>query len=126
MYIKLDPQSDFPIYSQLIHQLMEGILKGDLKEGDMLPSVRSLAADLGINMHTVNKSYHELEKRGIIQIVPKSGAVVRLQQAEKESEHYARLVRELKPVLLEAMTLGIGKAEINSLVELLVKEYKEE
>lgn len=62
MYIKLDPQSDFPIYSQLIHQLMEGILKGDLKEGDMLPSVRSLAADLGINMHTVNKSYHELEK----------------------------------------------------------------
>ncbi|MCM3218053.1 GntR family transcriptional regulator [Niallia taxi] len=126
MYIKLDPQSDFPIYSQLIHQLMEGILKGDLKEGDMLPSVRSLAADLGINMHTVNKSYHELEKRGIIQIVPKSGAVVRLQQAEKESEHYTRLVRELKPVLLEAMTLGMGKAEINSLVELLVKEYKEE
>jgi len=126
MYIKLDPQSDFPIYSQLIHQLMEGILKGDLKEGDMLPSVRSLAADLGINMHTVNKSYHELEKRGVIQIIPKSGAIVRLQHADHGSEHYARIVREMKPVLLEAMTLGMGKAELNSLVEMLINECKGE
>lgn len=126
MYIKLDPQSDFPIYAQLIHQLMEGILKGELKEGDMLPSVRSLAADLGINMHTVNKSYHELEKRGITQIIPKSGAIVRLQHANPGSEHYERLVREMKPVLLEAMTLGMGKAEINGLVELLINEYKGE
>ncbi len=126
MYIKLDPQSDFPIYSQLIHQLMEGILKGELKEGEMLPSVRSLAADLGINMHTVNKSYHELEKRGVIQIIPKSGAIVRLQHAEYGSEHYARLAREMKPVLLEAMTLGMGKAEINGLVEMLINESKGE
>jgi len=126
MYIKLDPQSDFPIYSQLIHQLMEGILKGELKEGDMLPSVRSLAADLGINMHTVNKSYHELEKRGVIQIIPKSGAIVRIQHADHDSEHYARLAREMKPILLEAMTLGMGKAEINSLVEMLINRFKGE
>ncbi len=66
MMIRIEPDSDIPIYTQLTNQIIEGIARGRIKPGDSLPSVRSFAADLGVNMHTVNKSYHELEKKGII------------------------------------------------------------
>lgn len=65
MIIRIEPDSDIPIYIQLTNQIIEGIAKGDLKPGEFLPSVRAFAADLGVNMHTVNKSYHELEKKGL-------------------------------------------------------------
>ena len=63
MFIQIEPESDIPIYAQLASQLIEAIARGKLVGGDALPSVRSLAADLGMNMHTVNKAYHELEKK---------------------------------------------------------------
>lgn len=63
MYIQINPELEMPIYEQLTMQIMIGIIRKELQDGDMLPSVRSLAADLGVNMHTVNKSYHQLEKR---------------------------------------------------------------
>lgn len=63
MYIQINPDLEMSIYEQLSMQIMIGVIRKDLQDGDMLPSVRSLAADLGVNMHTVNKSYHELEKR---------------------------------------------------------------
>ncbi|MER2091057.1 MAG: GntR family transcriptional regulator, partial [Sporosarcina sp.] len=59
MFIQIEPESDIPIYAQLVSQLIEAIARGNLTGGDALPSVRSLAADLGMNMHTVNKAYHE-------------------------------------------------------------------
>ncbi len=95
MYIQIEPQSDVPIYEQVTRQIIEGIARGEMKPGETLPSVRNLAADLGVNMHTVNKSYHELEEKGIITIRAKSGAIIRsaeertltpkqLQQIEKK------------------------------------------
>ena len=76
MFIQIEPTSEIPIYTQLANQLIELIATGTLQASETLPSVRSLAADLGVNMHTVNKAYHELEKKNIIEIIPKSGAVI--------------------------------------------------
>lgn len=70
MIIRIEPESEIPIYIQLTNQIIEGIAKGELKPGESLPSVRTFAADLGVNMHTVNKSYHELEKRGSSKLFP--------------------------------------------------------
>ncbi|ECV7489956.1 GntR family transcriptional regulator, partial [Salmonella enterica subsp. enterica serovar Muenchen] len=56
MIIQLDLQSDVPIYTQLVHQIIEGIASGRLQPGEPLPSVRSLASDIGVNLHTVNKA----------------------------------------------------------------------
>lgn len=64
MFLQIEPHSDVPIYTQLTQQIIEGIASGQLKSGESLPSVRALAADLGVNMHTVNKSYHELGEEG--------------------------------------------------------------
>ena len=77
--------SDIPIFTQLANGLIEGVANGSLQPGDSLPSVRSLAADLGINMHTVNKAYHELHNKGIVRIIPKSGAIVCNLTADKSA-----------------------------------------
>src|SRR5699024_8325372 len=67
---------DQPIYLQLVEQIISGIAKEQLVPGERLPSVRSLAADIGINMHTVNKAYQELRQREFIQIHRQRGVVV--------------------------------------------------
>ena len=66
MFIEILPNSDTPIYTQLMYQIKIGILKKDWSFGDGLPSVRSLASELGINMHTVNKAYNLLADEGVL------------------------------------------------------------
>ncbi|MEK5391629.1 GntR family transcriptional regulator [Margalitia sp. FSL K6-0131] len=125
MMIQIEPQSDIPIYTQLSNQIVEGIAKGDMNPGDSLPSVRSLAADLGVNMHTVNKSYHELEKKGIIQIVPKSGAIIQEPKAIEAGEPlYEQLREQLKPRIAESLVLGLEQAQIHTLIESIIKDLK--
>ena len=62
----IDARSRVPIYEQLVQNIINLISKGALAADDQLPSVRSLARDLGINPNTVQKSYQELELRGLI------------------------------------------------------------
>lgn len=125
MIIRIEPESDIPIYIQLTNQIIEGIAKGELKPGDTLPSVRALAADLGVNMHTVNKSYHELEKKGIIEIVPKSGAVIR-KHRQIDSSTYERLYKSFIPHIAEALVLGMSKEEMMELAEKIINDLKED
>ncbi|MBS4172810.1 GntR family transcriptional regulator [Bacillus sp. FJAT-49736] len=125
MFIQIEPQSDIPIYTQLSNQIIEGIAKGDINPGDSLPSVRSLAADLGVNMHTVNKSYHELEKKGIIRIVPKSGAVIQFPMSITEGDSlYGQLLAELKPRIAEALVMGLDQKQVHTLIENIIKDLK--
>lgn len=125
MFIQIEPSSDIPIYTQLANQLIELIARRELVGGDALPSVRSLAADLSMNMHTVNKAYHALEKKGIIQIVPKSGAIINppVQDGIQDS-HRERIVEELKPILAEAIVLGMGKEDLVTLASSIIADIK--
>ncbi|MGE7186230.1 GntR family transcriptional regulator [Peribacillus sp. NPDC006672] len=127
MLIQIEPTSDIPIYTQLSNQLIELIARSQLKGGDVLPSVRSLASDLGVNMHTVNKSYHKLERKGIIRIVPKSGAIINPHIRDGiSSEHRLRIVEELKTVIAEAIVLGMNTEEIQQLASSILSDIKEE
>ncbi|MDI7742636.1 GntR family transcriptional regulator [Lysinibacillus fusiformis] len=124
MIIRIEAETDIPIYTQLTNQIIEGIARGEIAAGDSLPSVRGFAADLGVNMHTVNKSYHELEKKGIIKIVPKSGAIISpSEQMSEEKKH--QIISELKPVIAEALVTGMNKKEIQGLVSMILEEMKE-
>ena len=76
MIIEIDTQSAQPIYEQLRDQVVFGIADGRLATGEALPSVRRLAADLGINFHTVNKAYTALAGEGYIAIDRRRGAAV--------------------------------------------------
>ena len=66
MIIEIDFNSDEALYLQLRNQIILGIATSRIREGDELPSVRQLAGDIGINMHTVNKAYTVLRQEGFV------------------------------------------------------------
>ncbi len=76
MLLRVSSTSEKPLYQQLRDQIVEGIAVGELLPGEKLPSVRSLATDLGINLHTVNKAYAVLRDEGYVAMRGRSGAVV--------------------------------------------------
>lgn len=76
MVITVDKLSDAPLYLQLRDAVIAGIASGGLRPGDALPSVRSLAEDLGINLHTVNKAYATLRDEGYVIMLGRRGAYV--------------------------------------------------
>ena len=76
MIIRIDKMSEDPLYLQIRSQIIGAIARGELRAGDNLPSVRSLAADLGINLHTVNKAYAVLRDEGYLIMRGRSGAFV--------------------------------------------------
>ena len=73
MIIELDMTKDTPIYEQLKQQIVAGIARGKLQPGEPMPSVRQLAADLSINLHTVAKAYGQLKDEGVSHGAPKPG-----------------------------------------------------
>ncbi|WP_432355656.1 GntR family transcriptional regulator [Sporosarcina sp. A2] len=127
MFIQIEPTSDIPIYTQVANQVIELIVRGQLKGGDTLPSVRALASDLSVNMHTVNKSYHELEHKGIIRIVPKSGAIINpIVQEGITDENSRRIIEQLKPIIAEAIVLGMSPEEIQKQASFILIALKGE
>ena len=73
---KLDTQSRTPIYEQLKAQITELVVIGALEPGSQLPSVRSLARDLGVNPNTVQKAYQDLERDQVIYSVSGKGSFI--------------------------------------------------
>ncbi|MFJ8088914.1 GntR family transcriptional regulator [Lysinibacillus sp. NPDC095746] len=125
MNIHLDPSSELQLYKQLANQLIELIAKGKLKNGDTLPSVRSMAADLGINVSTVSKSYHELEEKGLIELKPKAKAIIiGGQKKELEETEVEKVENALKPIMAEAIARGLEKDQMTSLFHRILKQWK--
>lgn len=74
MFVRIDRISEDPLYLQIRAQIIEAIAQGGLEPGSPLPSVRTLANDLGINLHTVNKAYAVLRDEGYVTMRGRSGA----------------------------------------------------
>jgi DNA-binding transcriptional regulator YhcF (GntR family) len=77
MLLRIEPDGPVPIYQQIRDRIVEAIANGSQLAGSALPSTRQLAVDLGVNFHTVNKSYDLLRQEGLLRLSRKSGAVVR-------------------------------------------------
>lgn len=122
MIIRIEPESEVPLYLQISNQIIEGIARGHIQPGQSLPSVRTFAADLGINMHTVNKSYHHLEQKGIIRIVPKSGAIISSPQ-DFNKDSLERLKNEYRPLIAESLVVGLSSQQIQELVTSMIEEF---
>ena len=74
--INILPQGTLAIYEQIINQLKNAIVTGELKAGEALPSIRSLAADLSVSVITTKRAYEELEK----EISAKTGFKIKVQE----------------------------------------------
>ncbi|MBA2870075.1 DNA-binding transcriptional regulator YhcF (GntR family) [Anoxybacillus calidus] len=125
MFIELDFESDIPIYMQLVHAIIEGIATRELKPGDELPPVRTLAADLGVNMLTVNKAYQHLKQLGFIQIHRKKGAVINSDEMRQaDDEFYERLLTSLRPLAMESICRRLTKNQFLTLCSKIFDEIE--
>ncbi len=112
MIVTIDFNSDEAIYIQLCNQI---ILTAQLHDGDSLPSVRDLAEDVGINMHTVNKAYSILRQEGYLKLDRRKGAVVALDYDKLQA--IAKLKGQLRLVLASAICRGVTRDEIHQAVD---------
>ena len=115
MLIEIDFQSDEAIYMQLRNQIVLGIATSMLQEGDTLPSVRQLADDIGINMHTVNKAYSVLRQEGFVTIDRRRGAVVALD--DNKAQAIVEMQNRLRVLLAKGIYKNITRGEVHAMVD---------
>ncbi len=124
MLIEIDFQSEEAIYLQLRNQIILGIASSVLREGDPLPSVRQLADEIGINMHTVNKAYGLLRQEGFVNIDRRRGAVVALDT--DKSQALKELRERLQMLLAKSICKNVSREEIHNMVDEIYDAYQTE
>lgn len=123
MKIIINHSSMQPIYEQIMEQIKSLVLSGELKEGDLLPSVRSLSKELKISALTVKKSYDSLEEEGYVVTVHGKGSFIAGVNPELFHEESRR---EVENTLEQAIRLGkkcgMGQQELKELFELIMED----
>ena len=114
-------KSKTPIYMQLKTAIIASILKEELKAGDSLPSVRKLSSDLGINLHTVNKTYNVLKDEGFVAIHRSKGVVV-LGRARANQDTIEELKKVLTPFVVDAKGKNIERWLFDTIVDSIWQE----
>jgi GntR family transcriptional regulator len=114
MFLSIEPDGPVPIYQQIRDRIVEAIAGGRQPAGSGLPSTRQLAVDLGVNFHTVNKSYDLLRREGLLRISRKSGAVVQRDASSgPPSQDWTQdWAGRLETLLAEAAAQGMPAEEI--------------
>lgn len=112
--------SGIPVYKQIINRITEAVSRGDLREGDQLPTIRVLHETLNVNPNTVAKAYRELELKGVIRAEQGSGCYVSKPPAEPQltrKEKKARIETLLSRLASEARSQGIRIEEVMDYVQ---------
>ena len=122
MYIEIDFSSDEAIYQQLCDQIILGIATSRLVDGEVLPSVRQMADEIGINMHTVNKAYTILRQEGFVKGDRRRGAFISVDERNRERA-IAMVEKEMRVLLAEARCRGLSRNDILMLVDRIYDEY---
>ena len=124
MILDLDFNSDIPIYTQIREQIIKSIAKGDLKINESLPSVRNMAEEIGVNLHTVNKSYNLLKDEGYINIDRRKGAIVKELPLDKTDDNITKIKSMLDLLVAESYLLGMSREEFLNYSNKLFDEYE--
>lgn len=121
MILTIDFESDEALYIQLRNQIIIGIAADRIREGDSLPSVRQLADNIGINMHTVNKAYAVLKQEGFIKLDRRKGAVIALDVDKIRAVEELR--QELAVLLARSVCRRVSRREVHELVDEIYGYY---
>ena len=123
MNIIITNSSGLPIFEQIENAIKEAIFSNELKEGEMLPSVRSLANDLKISFLTVKRAYDELEKAGFIKTVQGKGSYVSPKNLDLIKEEKLKEIQDYIEKAYEISKLSnISKEEVKELFEMIFEE----
>lgn len=123
MNIMISNTSDEPIYLQIVNQLKEQIIKGEILESDPLPSIRSLAKELRISVITTKRAYDELEKEGLIVTVAGKGSYVAPINKAMLRETKIKMVEEkITEAVATAKLIGLSLEELEEMLTLIYEE----
>lgn len=120
MNINIQSKSSVPIYEQIKNQIKESIIAGEMKEGESIPSIRTLARDLKISVITTKRAYEELEKEGLIYSVAGKGFYVDNPDTGYLVEKKVQgLEEQLDAVLQLCKEAQLSKEEVKDMVDIL-------
>lgn len=123
MKIVISNTSAAPLYQQIKDQIKDAILKGELVEGDALPSIRAFANDLKVSVLTIRRVYDELEQEGFVTSQVGIGTFVSTSNIELLRDSKRRLVeKKMLDMIQTAKSLGISKDELNAMMDILYEE----
>ena len=114
MFLEIDFTGEVPIYEQIRRQIIIGLAEGKLKAGDKLASVRELATDIGINLHTVNKAYKLLEEDGIIVMDRRFGSLISEKDYPMKNFDQEKMESELDFLIAIAKLKGLSEEEFTA------------
>ena len=124
MIVEIDFNSEEALYIQLINQIIIGIATDQIREGDTLPSVRQLAHNIGINMHTVNKAYSVLKQEGFLRVDRRRGAVIALDTDKMRT--ISEMRRDLSVILARGVCKNVSREEVHNLVDSIYDAFTAE
>ena len=123
MHIILNHSSMVPIYEQLMEQIKSDIIQSELKEGEALPSVRTLSCLLRIRALPVKKAYDKLEEEGFVTTVHGKGTYVSASDKQLALEARQKAIEDdFDKVIDRALSMGMKKEEISEVVKLILDE----
>lgn len=117
----IDFESEEALYIQLRNQIIIGIATARIHEGETLPSVRQLADDIGINMHTVNKAYSVLRQEGFVTLDRRRGAVITL-DADKVRT-LEEMEQHLSVILAGGACKNVSREEVHQLIDSIFDDF---
>ena len=124
MIVEIDFNSEEALYIQLINQIIIGFATDQIREGDTLPSVRQLADNIGINMHTVNKAYSVLKQEGFLRVDRRRGAVIALDTDKMRT--ISEMRRDLSVILARGVCKNVSREEVHNLVDSIYDAFTAE
>lgn len=123
MNIIINNSSMQPIYEQIVGQVKAKIMQGELKEEEMLPSVRSLSKDLRVSALTVKKAYDTLEQEGFVITVHGKGSFVACANQELMLEEKKKEVEtDLEMAIRKGRSCGMSNQELAELFEIVLED----
>jgi len=123
--ILIDNKSGEPIYNQIYSQIKNQIISGELKEDELLPSIRGLAKDLRISFITTKRAYEELEKEGFIYTLPAKGCYVAPKNVELLREENLKKIEEhIEQITKLAVSCNLSRDDIMEMITFGMEEQE--
>lgn len=123
MFFSIDPNSDVPIYEQIVRQVKLAVADGTLAGGQMLPSVRQLSRDIALNPNTIARAYRELQTQAILEPLRGRGMIVRRDAIESCLDARNELVAaNLRAALADAFAGGMSNDQVRAIFETALSE----
>lgn len=123
MKILISTTMNMPIYEQIVNQIRDAVIRGELKEGEGMPSIRVLARELQVSVITTKRAYEELEKEGVIESVPGRGFYVCRQNNDHLREkQLMNIEKKFSDLIKESRSAGMGLEDILEMIRVLYND----